>query len=417
MRTRGLTRKAIGAGAAVALAVAIGACGGGDDNAASDSGGDGPIKVGFAVADSGAIAPYDVETAQAAELAVDEINADGGVLGRKLEIVKKNTQSDKALASNVANELVAEGVSAIVASCDFDYGSPAAIVAQGAGIPGISLCASDPKFADTKTIGNLAFSFAPGSDAEASGNAEWAYEKQGWRRVFVLQDESIEYTKALGRYFKARWDGLGGEVVGEDSFPGGDNVNVRAQATKIKQAGDLDFVYIPTWNPGGAAAIRQLRAAGVDAPILGPSALDGELLVQTAGKVSDVYLNPYICYAYCSGSDAPGAEKFAKAFEEKAGKAPTSSYDIAGYNLINALAKAIETAGTTDGAQVAKAMETMGPIESPSGSFEVATAGCHKPTKMPLPFVEVTNGEFKFVENHSVSEIPDVGDGNGCAGS
>jgi branched-chain amino acid transport system substrate-binding protein len=410
----------LGTGSALLAAAAMAAGCGSSDNTASGSAaggsGTGPIKLGFAVADSGPIAPYDVEPTQAAQLAVDEINAKGGVLGRKLEIVKKNTQSDKALSSNVANELVGQGVSAIITSCDFDYGSPAAIVAQGAKIPGISLCASDPKFADTKTIGNFAFSFAPGSDAEASGDAEWAYQKKNWRSVFVLQDENIEYTKALGKYFKARWKDLGGKVVGEDSFPGGDNVNIRSQATKVKQAGAVDFIYLPTWNPGGAAAIRQLRAAGVTTPILGPSALDGELLVQTAGKVSDVYFNPYICYAYCSGSSESGAQAFAKAFQAKTGKAPSTGYDIAGYNIVNALAKAMATAKSAAGEQVVKAMETMGPIDSPNGSFEVATAGCHKPTKMPLSFVQVTNGQFKFLETYSASQIPDVGDGNGCAG-
>jgi len=408
--------------AAVGLtALAVG-CGGGDDGGSATAGdggagsGEGPIKIGFAVADSGPIAPYDIEPTQAAQLRVDEINAAGGVLGRRLEIVKRNTQSDKALSTNVANELLGEGVVAIVASCDFDYGSPAAIAAQAAGVPGISLCASDPKFADTTTIGNMAFSFAPGSDVEATTDAEWAWDR-GWRNVYVLQDENIEYTKALGRYFKARWEQLGGRIVGEDSFPGGDNVNIRAQAARLARVEDADFIYIPTWNPAGPAAIRQLRAAGVRLPIVGPSALDGDLLLSTVGDASDIYFNPYACFVYCEGGRGRSLDRFVADFEAKTGRKPSTAYDLAGYNLISALAQAIETARSTDGEAIVRAMETMGPVETPTEPFAVARPGCHKPTDMPLSFVEMRDGRLTFLESVRARSIPDIGDGNGCASS
>lgn len=420
MLGRRWSRTAIPGIAAVGLAaLAVGCGSSGDDGGSSGAGtsdsGEGPIKIGFAVADSGAIAPYDIEPTQAAQLRVDEINRAGGVLGRRLEIVKQNTQSDKALSTNVATELLGDGAVAIVTSCDFDYGSPAAIAAQGAGVPGISLCASDPKFADTRTIGDMAFTFAPGSDVEATSGAEWAYERRGWRSAYVLQDESIEYTKALGRYFKARWEQLGGRIVGEDSFPGGDNVSIRAQATKLKNASGVDFIYLPTWNPGGPAAIRQLRAAGVTLPIVGPSALDGDLLLSTAGDASDVYFNPYGCYVYCEGGRGRTLGRFAADFETKTGRKPSTAYDLAGYNLVSALAAAIEEARSTDGEAIVRAMETMGPIETPTEPFEVASAGCHKPIGMPLSFVEMRGGRLTYLESVTAREIPDVGDGNGCA--
>jgi branched-chain amino acid transport system substrate-binding protein len=224
------------AAAILVPSLALAACGsndsGGDGgSAASSSGGQAssePIKIGLAIASSGPIAPYDVEAGQAAKLRAKEINAAGGVNGRKLEMVVKDTQSDKGLAANVASELAADGAVAIIASCDFDYGSPAAISAQAAKVPGISMCASDPKFADKKTIGDYAFTMGVGSDVEGASNAEFAYNNQKWRSVYVLQDESIEYTKALGRYFVARWKELGGQTVGSDSFPGGDNVRSAA---------------------------------------------------------------------------------------------------------------------------------------------------------------------------------------------
>lgn len=410
----------IGAGTmAAAVAVGLAACGGDSGDSGSGGGGEsatGPIKIGFAVADSGAIAGLDTEATNAALLRISEINAAGGVDGRKLEAVRKNTQSDKALATNVATELVGDGVSAMIVSCDFDYGSPAAIVAQSSKIPGISLCASDPKFADTKTIGNLAFSFAPGSDVEAVSMAEWAFEKKGWKRAYLLQDQSIEYTKALGRYFTAKWEELGGEIVGTDSFPGGDNTDVRAQATKLRGVKDADFVYLPSWNPAAAQVVRQLRAAGVTLPIVSSSAADGDVLPKTAGKVSGVFFPPYGCMAYCSGQDGSALAKFDTAFKKKYGRNPNSAYALAGYNAITAIADSVKAADSSNGEQIGKALENLKSIDSPTGAFQPASPTCHKPIGMPLALVELDQGKLKYVEDVTAKKIVSVGDGNGCVG-
>ncbi|MES1193059.1 MAG: ABC transporter substrate-binding protein, partial [Solirubrobacterales bacterium] len=110
--------------AALLCSVGLAACGGGASNdAAGDSAGGSddsgkPIVVGLAIAESGPIAPYDIEAGQAVQLAAEQINADGGIKGRKLKLIKRDTASDKAQAANVATELIGEGAVAIVASCD-----------------------------------------------------------------------------------------------------------------------------------------------------------------------------------------------------------------------------------------------------------------------------------------------------------
>ncbi len=414
MRTKFLRRVCAGMTTAAVVA-GLTACGGDDaENAGADSG-DGPIKIGFAVADSGPIAGLDTEATNAALLRIDQINAAGGVDGRQLEAVRKNTQSDKALATNTATELIGEGVSAMIVSCDFDYGSPAAIVAQASDIPGISLCASDPKFADTKTIGKQAFSFAPGSDVEAVSMAEWAAEEKGWKRAYILQDQSIEYTKALGRYFEASFKDLGGTIVGRDSFPGGDNTDVRAQATKLRGVSDADFVYLPSWNPAAAQVIRQLRSAGVTLPIVSSSAADGDILPKTAGKVSDVFFPPYGCMAYCSGQQSEGLDEFDKAFAAKYDRPPNSAYALAGYNAVTAIADAIEAAGSSEGSKIGPALETLESIDSPTGPFQPASTECHKPIGMPLALVELKDGKLEYVQDVTAKKIVSVDDGNNCA--
>jgi branched-chain amino acid transport system substrate-binding protein len=380
---------------------------------ASDDGG--PIVIGLAVADSGPIAPYDIEAVQAVELAAEQINERGGIKGREIKLVKRDTASDKAQAANVATELIDEGAVAIIASCDFDYGSPAAISAQARNVPGISMCASDPKFADRTTIGEYAFTLGVGSDYEATSNAEWSY-KRGWRSVYILQDESIEYTKALGRYFEARWAELGGTIAGRESFAGGENVNVRPHASKIARVSPApDFIYLPSWNPGAASAIRQLRANGVELPIVGPAALDSAAFSKIAGNVSGVYFSPYACYAYCSGQDEPALQEFAKAFEERWGKAPSSSYDISAYNVMLALAAGMERASEITGPALQDALEQLPPIDTPVGKVQFFSPTCNKPIDAPLSYVEAKRGALVFVEQHRPEAIPNLDDGNPCS--
>lgn len=376
-----------------------------------------PIVVGLAVAKSGPISPYDTEAAEAAELRAEQINAEGGINGRPLKMVTKDTRSDKAEGSNVATELVSEGADALIVSCDFDYGSPAAIVGQASEVPAISLCASAPKFADKTTIGEYAFSMGVGSDVEGSSNAEFASKSKHWKSVYILQDESLEYTKTTGDYFRARWKELGGTIVGEDSFPGGENVDVRAQAAKIKSSGAAaEFIYIPTWNPGGATAIRQLRAAGITTPILAPAAVDSAALTEIAGPVSEVYFSPLACYAYCKGDNAKPLTEFVAQFTKKAGHAPSSAFDLAGYDLVSALATAMEEANEISGPAIREGLEHLPPIETPTGTQQFFSTTCHKPIKPTLAYAEVQHGQISYVESFAVAKLSKIGEGNPCVG-
>src|ERR1035437_9712409 len=141
----------------VSAGVLLSACGGGGSPpAAVKSKGD--IVIGLALAMSGPLAPFDVEPSVAAKMRAQEINAQGGIDGRKLKLILEDTRSDKTQAGTVATDLIAKGASALITTCDFDYSAPADLLAQAAKIPAISICGSDPKLADKKTLGDYVFS-------------------------------------------------------------------------------------------------------------------------------------------------------------------------------------------------------------------------------------------------------------------
>jgi branched-chain amino acid transport system substrate-binding protein len=404
-------RKALVA-AAVAPLVLTAACGGGSDAA---SGGD-QLVIGFALSQSGNMAPFDVEPGNAALLRIKEINDNGGINGKKIKVISKDVRSNPDTVGTAATELIAEGINLLVTPCDFDLSAPGASVAQASKIPSVSICAGDPKMADTKTLGDYVFSANAGSDVEGSSGAEWAYNK-GWHTAYVLQDESIEYTKSAGRYFQAKFKELGGKIVGDDAFPGGDNVNISSQASRLKSLSTKpDFVYVASWNPGGATAIRQLREAGVTVPIVGPAALDGQVLLDVVGeKASDIYYTGFACYVYCKGADSADLDAFVKDYQGEYQATPSSGYALLGYNMVSAIADAAEQAKSFSGGDLKSALEADGSVKTPIGDVAYFSKTCHKIIDMPMTVVQVANGAMTFAGQQRVESIPDVGDGNSCA--
>jgi branched-chain amino acid transport system substrate-binding protein len=407
--------------AAACMGLALFAAGCGSDDQAADAAktptSTGPIKIGIAAAKTGIYSVYDSEPAKALQLRAKEINEAGGINGRQVEVEWIDTKSDRALASTNATELIDGGAAAIVTTCDFDYGSPASIVAQAKGVPSISLCASDPKYSDTKTLGDRVFTMGSGTDVKASLAAEWVAATKKWKSTYVLQDQAIEYDKSLGKYFTARFKELGGNVVGTDTFEGGENVDVSAQITKLRAAApNVDFITLPSTLPAAGTVVRAIRAAGIKTPIVMPgAAVDGALLTQLAGKINDYYVFPYTCYAYCTGSKDAATAKFAEQYKAAYGAEPSSSYTILGYDLMTVLANGITKAGSTDGKAVTEAIETAPPVKLLSGDVGFSKT-CHKPIRRPHAVVEYKNGQATFLEEYRAKSIPDIGDNNPCAG-
>ena len=115
-----------------------------------------------AIAQSGSIAPYDEGPAQAMEVATDELNAKRGLLGQQLKIIYSDTKSDIAYGATAAQDVIDKGAKMVVVTCDYDYGSAAASVADQAGLIAFSTCAGDLKFGPAG-IGLNAFTMATGA--------------------------------------------------------------------------------------------------------------------------------------------------------------------------------------------------------------------------------------------------------------
>ena len=357
--------------AAVTLALVVAACGADvtsetapspappatGDGAGSTGGDDGPLTLGASLSLTGIQAPLDEPGLRGAELAVDVLNEQGGILGREVELLNLDGASDPVTVGNNAVELISEGAEAIIAPCDFDFGGPASREAQDAGLVGISTCASSPLYS-SDNLGDKQFTLSMWNTTMGAAAAEWAYEEQGWETAYVVTDTFIDYTLSLSEYFVESFEELGGEIVGEDTYTQGDQ-DFSAQLQRLQALPEQpDVIFVSSYMPDLGLIIREIRAAGIDAPIMGGDSYDDPALLEVLGEEygTDIY---YATHSYLSEEAGTDMVDFLAAYQEKYGEEPDTALVTTGYDTVMVLAQAMEETGSTDGDAVADAMETL----------------------------------------------------------
>lgn len=390
-----MRKSLVSVGAVSLTALLVAACGA-DPTASSNNDSNGSqdsdtVTLGASLSLTGIQAPLDEPGLRGANLAVKELNEDGGILGKQVELVNLDGKSDPVTVGNNAVQLIDEGAAAIIAPCDFDFGGPASREAQAAGLVGISTCASSPLYG-AESLGDKQFTLSMWNTTMGAAAAEYGYEK-GWRSAYVVTDTFIDYTKSLSLYFTETWKHLGGTIVGEDTYTQGDQ-NFSAQLQRLKNAPEPDVIFVSSYMPDLALIIREIRSAGIDAPILGGDSYDDPEL----GKVLGNKFGNEIAYATHSFlSDEAGDQvgEFLQAYQDEYSEEPDTALVTTGYDTVMVLAQAMEEAGSTDGAEVAKAMESMS-FDLLTGKLDWGTAAeDHVPNK-EAAMVSLSNGETRF---------------------
>lgn len=359
------------------------------------------ITVGFAIAKSGWMEAYDSPAATAAKIRIDEINAAGGLLGGQIKWIEADTRTDRAEAAKAGLDLVDQGAQMLVVSCDYDFGAPSALVAEGEGMNSFFLCAEDVK-AGIQGVGPNAFSASVLAPVQGATMAEWAYAKRKARAAYVLEDTFIEYNKGICTGFDWMFPRLeGAAIVGRDTFKN-DDASIASQITRIKELDEEpDVIMLCSVMPGAAAAVRQIRAAGINALILNGSAVDGSYWLDATPDLSG-FVVPVQGSIY--GDDPrPEVEAFNAAYEKATGARPASQYAYPGYVLIDLWAKAVERAGTVEGAAVTAALEAMTDEPTSFGPRSFSAQLHHQNTAL-MQIIEITSGKPARVDEWRISE-------------
>ncbi|MCA3443430.1 MAG: ABC transporter substrate-binding protein [Rhodobacter sp.] len=359
------------------------------------------IVVGFATAETGFMQAYDKPAQDAAMIRIAEINAAGGLLGKQIEVVNADTKTDRAEGAKAGLTVIDAGADMVVVSCDYDFGSPAALAAESAGLPSFFLCAESIK-AGIQGVGPNSFSASVLAAVQGATMAEWAHNKKGARTFYRLLDTWTEYNKGICDGFDWMLPQLAdAKLVGEDTFLNED-ASIAAQITRIKALPEEpDAIMLCTMMPGAVSAIKQIRAAGINSMILNGSGVDGSYWLSAVPDLSNFFV-PVQGSIY--GDDPnPDVTAFNARYKEATGGDPSTQYVYPGYVMIDVWAKAVERAGTTETAAVVAELEKMNAEPTLFGP-RTFTSEIHHQNRARYLIVETKAGKPGVIDEWTISE-------------
>lgn len=305
------------------------------------------IKVGGVAPLSGNVAVYGVECKNGIDLAVEEINAAGGINGKTVEFLCEDDEGSPDKTVNAFKKLITKDrVKYVIGSLTSGCTQAITTLAQASKVVQIAPAATAPAITEA---GNYIFRACFIDPFQGTVGGKFAYENLNAKKAAVLYDAGNDYSVGLQDNFVATFKALGGEVVAVESYATGDK-DFNAQLTKIKNS-KPDVVYLPDYYGTVALIAKQLRAQGINTPLIGGDGWDG--LTASAG---DEVLNGFYSNHYADDSSEAVVQKFVKSFEEKYGKKP-NSFAALGYDSMYLLKDAIEKAGAEDSTAVRAALE------------------------------------------------------------
>lgn len=360
-----------------------------------------PIRIGAGYGITGGMSSLDEPGSNGALLAAEEINAAGGVLGRPLELIVRDSQTQPDTTAQIARQFLEEdGVVAAIGFNDTDSALAFGPVFQEAGIPFITAGATSPLLPDE--IGDFMFLAPFGDNTQAAVAAEYAFENFG-DTAYLLTNEGSTFTQLLSTYFRARFEELGGTIVLADSYEL-DATDFSAQIARVRALSEQPAFYFVSALPQDIGPVaRQMRDAGLTGPIVSGDGADTPLLLEVGGDAAnDVYFATHALMNAELGTER--VQAFIEAYNEAYGRDPENAFAALGYDAVYLLADAIERAGSTEPEAIRQALlETEG-FEGVTGTVTYVD-GSRVPQKA-VTMIHVTGGQFTLAGEFVPESVP-----------
>ena len=366
---------------AVMMGSVFAGCGGGGDKAAN--GGD--IKVGANFEMTGGVANYGNATYEGLQLAIDEVNAAGGVNGKKFVLVKADTKSETSEAANAATKLISnDKVKILVGPATTGSVLAEVQIATDNKVPIIAPAATNPKV--TVENGKLkpwVFRSCFIDPLQSDVMATFATNTLKAKTAVIYIDSSSDYSKSLGQVFKEKFEAAGGKVVMEEAFLQKDQ-DFKATLTKIKTA-NADVIFIPAYYEEVGKIVKQARELGITCPLLGTDGWDDTKVVDIAGAAP---LNNTFFSTHYSDKDKD-VQSFIQAFKKKYNREP-NVFAALGYDAGKMLIDAVKRAGGDDTEKIRKALEETKELQVGTGKITMDPK-THNPIKSAV-ILEMKDG-------------------------
>ena len=342
------------------------------------------IKVGEFASLTGGSASFGQSSHKGTALAFDELNAAGGVLGRKFKLITEDDQSLAGQPATIVRKLIAQDkVIAVLGEVASSKSLEAAPICQQNKVPMISPASTNPKVTE---VGDYIFRVCFIDPFQGTVMSKFALGK-GWKKIAILTDVKQDYSVGLAEFFVKHLTANGGEVVKEQKYSTGDK-DFKAQLTSIKAA-KPDAIFVPGYYAEVALVGKQARLLGIKAPLLGGDGWVGDSLLKVAGNSLD---GSYFSCHFSADDKSEAVQGFVKKYKAKYNETPDDMAAL-GYDSAVILAKAIEKAGTTDGEKLKTAIAA---TKEHAGITGKITLDDKRNASKPAVILSISGGGFKF---------------------
>jgi branched-chain amino acid transport system substrate-binding protein len=355
----------------------------------SNSSSTGDVVIGHFASLTGDTATFGTSADEGAQLALDEVNKGGGVLGGRKVVLK--TVDDRSLAGDartaVQKLINSDKVVAILGEIASSRSIAAAPIAQKAKIPMLSPGSTNPKVTQE---GDYIFRACFIDPFQGEAMARFATEKLGKKKVAILYPNNSDYGVGLRDYVKQAVLAAGGQVLAEESYAEKADKDFKGQLTKIKNA-NPEALFVTGYYTEAGLIARQARELGLNVPMIGGDGWDSPVLVESGG---DAIEGAYFTNHYSPDEDRPEVKSFVDAYKAKwNGKVP-DAMAVLGYDAMKLLCDAINRAGSTDSQKIRDALAATKDFPGAAGKI---TINAQRNAEKPIVIVQVKGKQFRYV--------------------
>jgi branched-chain amino acid transport system substrate-binding protein len=308
----------------------------------------GTIKIGAIFPITGPIATFGISSANGVKMAFEEVNAKGGVLGSKIELILEDDQYKAEEVANAAKKLIErDKVVAIIGEVASSMSLVLAPICQASKVVMMTPTSTNPK---VTLVGDYIFRACFIDDFQGTVMANFVYKTLKKKTSAMLVAVTSDYSKGLAQFYKESYVKLGGKIVAEESYSEGDP-DFRAQLTKIKAA-NPEFVYLPGYYSDIGPILLQARELGITVPFGGGDGWDSPKLLETAGKAAE---GCFFSNHYSPESKDIKVQTFVKNYKKKFGETPDALAALS-YDAALLLVEAIKKANSSEPSKIKEAL-------------------------------------------------------------
>jgi branched-chain amino acid transport system substrate-binding protein len=364
-----------------AMAVALGGC-----SKSADSGASATINIGEFASLTGKEAAFGQSSHKGTMLAIDELNAAGGLLGKKINFLYEDNRSTPGESATVAKKLITrEQIVALLGEVASSRSLEAAPIAQSNKVPMISPSSTNPKVTET---GDYIFRVCFTDPFQGKLLSEFARNTLKAKKIAIISDVSAAYSIGLAQYFREPFVAGGGNVVAEQKYTGGDK-DFKAQLTAIK-AQNPDAIFVPGYYTEAGLIVAQARQLGIKVPLFGGDGWEAPELIQIAGSALE---GTYYSTHFSAENDDPKVQKFVADFRAKYNETPDAMAAL-GYDSAMVLADAIKRAGSTTEPQLRDAIAATKDYVGVTGN---TTLDAQRNATKSAVIITIKDGKFKYL--------------------